>query len=258
MDKNEIKKQLAVLRDEERLLAKRIKKAQRNHRAVKPLRKQLDKNIGKQFSAGVEYEAVKNYEHDQRERKRRRQTAGKSRKRPQPAPIVSRARKTVSRNTRNAKTLGEGLQRETLIGSRELLIRGFWDRYEKSQQRGQFKKKYNHVPAKFRRGATAYDKLVQDYWSFTPTQRKHLRIRVAYGIIRETGEIIDSDISISRQLEIDLSVNPVKALEDLRTILVRAGSVDTPSYVKEDYDENEDEPEDIGIPVGIEWYSVND
>jgi hypothetical protein len=60
---------------------------------------------------------------------------------------------------------------EKLLIAREVVIRGYWDRYPKSEQRD-LPDKFKHVRPRDRRGPTAFDVLANDYLSFTPRQRQ--------------------------------------------------------------------------------------
>lgn len=135
-----------------------------------------------------------------------------------------------------------------LVGARELSIRGFWDRYPKSEQK-RYPKKFKAFPAKLRRGPTAFDLLQEDLMRFTPAERKRLQIRVAYGVHHETGKIITPGDVGRMGLELDLSLNTVEAINGLRGILIRAGL----AYAPIGWD---DMDEDSSVPLGVEWWLV--
>lgn len=134
---------------------------------------------------------------------------------------------------------------ERVAIERELNIRGFWDRYPSEQQRGKYKSKFKHVPKELRRGKTAYDQLQADYLSFSPAERKRLVLRVSYGVVHETGEIITPDVVRSMKLDVRLSSNRQEALNALSTLLVRAGVI----YAAEGYEDDDE----TTVPLGVEW-----
>lgn len=140
-----------------------------------------------------------------------------------------------------APKAGEYVARE-----RELSIRGFWDRYPSADQRGKYKAKFKHIPKEIRRGPSAFDLLLRDYLSFDPSERKRLVLRVSYGVIHETGEIITPDEVRKMRLDVRLSSNRQEAINALSTLLVRAGLIYTPEGYENDTEES-------GVPLGVEW-----
>lgn len=196
-----------------------------------------------------------------------------------PLKTVTKTRKAprvsgVTKLPRQRKTS----RQEEVIGRRELRIRGFWDRYTKQEHRKrpgkkkdgkQAKNKFAHIPKSFRAGPTAYDLLLKDYLKFTPAQRKRLAIRVVYGVRPDTGKLIVGADVERLGLVLYLPFARVHAMNALRTLLVRAGSVDTPTGLRDkageklsddgdDDDGEELDDEEIGVPLGIEWILTSD
>lgn len=140
--------------------------------------------------------------------------------------------------------------RERVVLSRELAIRGYWDRYPSADQ-SEHPERYQHIPKTNRRGKTAYDVLAQDLLKFSPAQRRQLRLRVGYGVSHDTGEIFSKRF-INSALTVDLTTNTPQALVSLSSLLVRAGLVDTPS----EWGVNQDAPDDEAaqtVPIAIDW-----
>ncbi len=135
---------------------------------------------------------------------------------------------------------------ETVAIERELLIRGFWDRYPSSDQRGKYRAKYDHIEPTLRKGPTAYDVLLKDYQTFSPAERKRLLLRVDYGVVYQTGEIITPLTVKKLLLEVSLSSHPQEAMDSLSTLLVRAGLL----YAPEGYTNI---TEETGVPLGVQW-----
>lgn len=137
-------------------------------------------------------------------------------------------------------------ERTGVVIERDLLIRGFWDRYPASEQHGQYRSKFENVASELRRGPTAYDILERDFFSFTKSERNRLELRVSHGAIFETGEIIDARVVKKHGLDIRLSSDTKEALASLSAMLVRAGVLYTPegwtSITK-----------DTALPLGIQW-----
>lgn len=146
-----------------------------------------------------------------------------------------------------------------MVGERELEIRGFWDRYPSSEQK-RWPERYEHIAKRHRRGPTAYDLLARDYESFTAQERKHLQVRVAYGVNAETGKIFGQHEIANFGLILNLARELPLALHGLSRLLVRAGVVDTPSEwtvntaSEMGYDDEDEELD--SIPLGIQWWIV--
>lgn len=162
---------------------------------------------------------------------------------------------------------------ERLVGARELLVRGFWDRYPKSDQR-RHPKKYKQIPREMRSGYTAFDLLQSDYLGFTYAQRRRLQLRVSYGVNQETQKIFSAKDIDKYGLVLNLSLDREEALLGLRGLLVRAGVVNTPTRPRKgkkssrrkmkspesdsqasgraDYDAEKE----VAVPIGIEWWLV--
>ena len=88
--------------------------------------------------------------------------------------------------------------------------------------------------------------------SFTKAQRKHLQLRVAYGVVHETGLLLDNRAIKRKGLIVNLSADMNEALIAVgSTLLVRAGLIYVPIGWK-----NLDD--DASIPLGIEWWLVDD
>lgn len=152
-------------------------------------------------------------------------------------------------------------ERLTVIGARELVIRGYWDRYPSSDQR-KHPNKYDAIDKAARRGPTAFDLLVRDYNSFTPSERRRLRVRVVYGVAPDTGAVLSAQKIAASHLSLDLHPEREKALVSLQSLLVRSGVVDSPKAWKVNKHAPRAEHgrravEAGAVPLGIEWLTVD-
>lgn len=156
-----------------------------------------------------------------------------------------------------------------LVAETELIIRGYWDAYPKSDQR-KHAKNYKHLPSDWLRGETAYDIIARTWENLTPYERAHLQVRVAYGMNPETGKILPSRF---KDLEdAGFVVNPLgdkeAALETIIKLLVRGDYIDTPrGYSKSKRQKMTKKGGKTSvaalspIPVGLQWWiipNVND
>lgn len=157
-----------------------------------------------------------------------------------------------SRDVGKEKSAAKYHETEQVVGERELVIRGYWDRYPSSDQR-KHHKKYDAISKDQRRGPTAYDLLIRDYNSFTASERKKLRVRVVYGVAPDTGQILSPQKITGAGLSLDLHPERSKALLSLQSLLVRSGVVDSPKEWRVNRNAARIEHH---VPLGVQWVVV--
>lgn len=176
---------------------------------------------------------------------------GKTRAR-KAGPSGKNVRAKESRDVGKEKSATKYRETEQVVGERELVIRGYWDRYPSSDQR-KHHKKYDAISKDQRRGPTAYDLLIRDYNSFTAAERKKLRVRVVYGVAPDTGQILSSQKISASGLSLDLHPERSKALLSLQSLLVRSGVVDSPKEWRVNRNAARIEHH---VPLGVQWVVV--